>query len=1401
MSILKNTFLPVACAALLATPAWAAPNPPGGAQAVPRYNTPITVAISWTDNSNDEDNFEIQRREVGGTFAFLTSVGPNTTVAVDTTATADRDWEYRVRARSASTGDSAWTATTTRTRPRQVWPLNDGDHDILHSFGTPLNFSGNQYFHEGIDISASNVRVDAARGGPTTAVSANSNLNGQVSITVDMGAAGTVREVYAHLRTDPALSVGDILAPGDQVGLVSNSWFNRAIEADHTHYGDSTTHKLLPFTDPQDRDPNLQPPQIADINNDGEDFILVDAANNNHNSPLDEAFGDVDFLVDAFDDQAASNDLMVAPYSLGYWISSSVPGVDTVQSAASPYRLFTFNYQLIGPSPAGARENATAYWPLNADIDGLNTWQSTLTFILSNASNTAGDTNSPNAAHHWRTDARAGTGTRPNGSDASRARENQEARFPDGEYFVNIVADDLEHTTTAARKVIVDNSRPYVKSLRVLSGAALAYSSEWNWDATAGTLRPSAATFDAASGFPVGRTRNVHIEVEFSEPMETAQIVSVSPLGSVPNLASTQLEGRRTLWRGTISHLDIADDGADDGRQTLTISGTDLAGNALLQITNRNVIAANNHNRDSTGALQGASGNDTIHGFDIGAIEGQQNVTAIFVRSATTDPASPAIADKAVEITTWLNDYFSEASYDTVNFSVAGVGWYELDDPLNSYYTSPQTPLADLVQEAIDDAESNGVDLEGTNYVLVVTDETALRDEWSTTGGWPYTTTNGTQVMASGVLNLASPRERVSNLAGRMIGLVDLFAYPGVTVPRPFVGEWSHWSDKDTDVHPLGWEKWRAGWIDELAASDQRVTRVSKPAVSTPIVNQQFTIGASDRDANEGKAVAVEMAEDLHLMIEYRRLEGLDADLPEAGVIISRANDRVAQGEGPVILIESNVTAGDLSDAPFLSSGPRSTFSDPGSGITVTVLSMNATSATVRLDYAVPPFENDVYVADHDDRWKTVDIWVDAPDLAGNFTADPRMIINEAEAPVIGSLNKLIGRVRNQGAADASNFEVELEVLEPWGTDGNWTQLDVRTVPLLQGTVNNAGDDFLIIADWTPVQSGHTCVRLRTRTVSNDINTTNNFTQENITEFTSTSGSPFSPVISRFQVKNPFAERLPILFRIDGLPDGWTAVINPARPVLNAGEVTTAQIILQPLDGAPHCSREEVTVTAYAPQVDTLKSVGAITMGVALKAPGTIKHETWTDCDCNCPEGNRQRPRQCRVYTRACTDPGLPNTQVNVLYTAPDGTKTVRTVSTDAEGCFVDLLPRNAEPGIWETTVELPANQCRAGDLSGPIRVAVEDPPVVPDTSKCAELKERLSKLTAELQVAIEQKDSDRVKLIYQQITRVLRSNEDCPELRAKLEELYEALIGAYFSGDIEAVQQLLEEILKLLEP
>ncbi|MBT3022698.1 MAG: hypothetical protein KUF77_01045 [Candidatus Thiodiazotropha sp. (ex Lucina aurantia)] len=176
-------------------------------------------------------------------------------------------------------------------------------------------------------------------------------------------------------------------------------------------------------------------------------------------------------------------------------------------------------------------------------------------------------------------------------------------------------------------------------------------------------------------------------------------------------------------------------------------------------------------------------------------------------------------------------------------------------------------------------------------------------------------------------------------------------------------------SDKDNAIHVLGWEKWRVGWLDETGdATGKTLTRVAKPTVATPIVDSDYTISATDADSDTVKLVAIEVVDRLYYTAEYRRQSNLDTDLPDAGVVITKANEHINQGEGPVIVQESDVTAGNLDDPPFTINAPRKLFDDIGSGVNIEVTSMDANEAQIRLNYALPPTENDVYVSDINER-------------------------------------------------------------------------------------------------------------------------------------------------------------------------------------------------------------------------------------------------------------------------------------------------------------------------------------------------------------------------------------------------------------------------------------------------
>ncbi|MBI4860397.1 MAG: fibronectin type III domain-containing protein, partial [Candidatus Riflebacteria bacterium] len=78
-------------------------------------NSSTTTDLSWTDNSSDEDGFEVERKTgVGGTYAQVATVGPDTTTWEDSGLSPSTTYYYRVRAHSAG-GYSAYCTAAAAT--------------------------------------------------------------------------------------------------------------------------------------------------------------------------------------------------------------------------------------------------------------------------------------------------------------------------------------------------------------------------------------------------------------------------------------------------------------------------------------------------------------------------------------------------------------------------------------------------------------------------------------------------------------------------------------------------------------------------------------------------------------------------------------------------------------------------------------------------------------------------------------------------------------------------------------------------------------------------------------------------------------------------------------------------------------------------------------------------------------------------------------------------------------------------------------------------------------------------------------------------------------------------------------------------------------------------------------
>ncbi|HKK17270.1 MAG TPA: fibronectin type III domain-containing protein, partial [Opitutales bacterium] len=87
----------------------ALPAAPSGATATALSATAIDLA--WTDNSDNEDGFRIERRPAGGSYADLVTLAANTTTYSDTGLTDGTLYEYRITAFNGSGSSSGATAS------------------------------------------------------------------------------------------------------------------------------------------------------------------------------------------------------------------------------------------------------------------------------------------------------------------------------------------------------------------------------------------------------------------------------------------------------------------------------------------------------------------------------------------------------------------------------------------------------------------------------------------------------------------------------------------------------------------------------------------------------------------------------------------------------------------------------------------------------------------------------------------------------------------------------------------------------------------------------------------------------------------------------------------------------------------------------------------------------------------------------------------------------------------------------------------------------------------------------------------------------------------------------------------------------------------------------------------
>ena len=206
------------------TPTLTLPLGPSGLTATVVAGPPMQVMLQWTDNSNNETNFRIERATVPGAFATLTTVFANTVGYTDLTALADLTYRYRVIANNA-TGDSPPSNIVTVIPPTAIAPgvpttvtATAGNAQATVSFTAPASDGGSPITSYTVTSSPGGITATGTAS-PITVTGLTNNIAYTFTVTAT-NAVGTGAASAASNSVTPATTPG---APTIGVATTGNT--------------------------------------------------------------------------------------------------------------------------------------------------------------------------------------------------------------------------------------------------------------------------------------------------------------------------------------------------------------------------------------------------------------------------------------------------------------------------------------------------------------------------------------------------------------------------------------------------------------------------------------------------------------------------------------------------------------------------------------------------------------------------------------------------------------------------------------------------------------------------------------------------------------------------------------------------------------------------------------------------------------------------------------------------------------------------------------------------------------------------------------------------------------------------------------------------------------------------
>jgi M6 family metalloprotease-like protein len=727
--------------------------------------------------------------------------------------------------------------------------------------------------------------------------------------------------------------------------------------------------------------------------------------------------------------------------------------------------------------------------------------------------------------------------------------------------------------------------------------------------------------------------------------------------------------------------------------------------------------------------------------------------------------------------------WVKEVSYGLSTIDPFFVGSYTLNNNRSFYEQPSQSILIEMTTEILDKLLSTQANIlngptanpeDDIDRIILVLNDPSFDECWATTSNWAYDIPSGGRKYLS--VSIQGPNnswEQFAHGISHQLGLKDLYAYDNVEFPSDFraADGWDNMAKPFNGVHPLVWSKELATWV---TSSGAKIHYIPRPSVESPILGQNPILVSlqSILQMDQVGAIAIGLTEGVTTFeeenhfywVESRRNDLGNADnmVANNGVLIYYANKLIPQGHAPVIIKDNNPVTVELNDAVYLP--PNDSESPAGTGITITVLTEEPDNGGywVRVDYAPPATDYDVYISPGDpDWWLSPDIWADNQITGGGYHSyDP--IAKKSggpvyEQPVGGEENRIYARVHNTGPASAYDIEVQFYFSYPPNAGDEDGFNFYKSVFITELPANDYKDVYVI---WEPLIGDiHNCVRVKLLRLINDNNPSNNLAQRNMDVISSDRASPYPELTFPFQIANKKAQTKLVYFRAEGIPKDWKNELLPTKVLLAKDQKADGLLIVTPKEGEAACTEHEIKVTAWTPKDHTIIPMGGLNVNLQLRnrTEITIKG-AYRECDslergykvftpihsrvsylgtdslsnqhkivstvyskesyllylnriAELLNNYEEKPVQrgcATIYSEGCTNPPRPFEKVVLRYEDPAGNPIYKEVTTDENGCYEDFHVV-IEGGDWETTAIYPGSNCY-GEASSTVNIFVPIP-------------------------------------------------------------------------------------------